>query len=111
MGNRVKKEDDSRAQINPETPGRDEMNMSRMPAYTSTNIFSPPPRHVVSENTPKERPNHAEDGWKSVRSLEKIRITKHLPCNLPRRAEPAGIYATTLGSEHVNGCNTQEREN
>ncbi len=62
MGNRVKKEDDSRAQINPETPGRDEMNMSRMPAYTSTNIFSPPPRHVVSENTPKERPNHAEDG-------------------------------------------------
>src|SRR6266702_7952929 len=57
MGNRVKTEDDSRAQIfNPETPGRDEMNMSRMPAYTSTNVFSPSPRHMVSENTPKERP-------------------------------------------------------
>ncbi len=33
MGNRVKTEDDSRAQINPETPGRDEMNVSDANIY------------------------------------------------------------------------------
>jgi len=33
MGNRVKMEDDSCAQINPETPGRDEMNVSDASIY------------------------------------------------------------------------------
>ena len=106
MRNKVKMEDDSRAQINPETPGRDDRDeyISDVSIYEHRCLLTISTRHGQREHPQGEAQPGL--GWKSVRNQGKIRIAKYKPCNAPSRAEKADIFATTLGSEHVNGCNT-----
>ena len=103
MVNEAKTVEDSRAQINPETPSRYEqrstflgcqhIQMSSYHLHETWSVRTPPrrgPTTLRTENCqePGKDPNYD---------------TFTVPCNAPRRAEKAGIFATTLCSEHVNG--------